>query len=581
MEHAHFDADSKAANTINPADLHNGLFTNFNFGPYCAVNPPAVESPNLDLNTVDSAVDLTSFQEQWPPIKAEPLMLDQFFDLPDHSLGSNTPSPSTDIIFSQANSPGDFIRDQSQTSSPATRNDSLSQDVKPRLTDDAWNPLYATPDAIHIPQTVEPPVIYLCPDKTKTRAETQIRVQLILDPVDDRYVYMHFPRKTLAKPKLLASAEEKKDLESKGESIHMDLFLVCATAVEKPDRLDQALRRAAGKDHIPRRPTGVAIAELDKDDPAHPQNGGEVLICEGCKERERKRYDRKKKRAEDEDEWWSYEDDRVIMINEKEYKKWKDVESGDQRLSPSAKQVEFAMRIACYCRHQEEKCPVGYRVIFTFKDDNGNLVAQHTSEIFQITDDHKNKDPPPEAIPRPLSIPQQYIQTQYPAHPNVVPIYQYPVENQYPTSLGPYSQPPTPVMSAFQTPLSPMETQFPSSTATAATGPPPRQNPPTFSGTASTTPAPQFARPQSVYDAPMLSPTSQVPPDVQYLPRPVSMENFNFSPSMQYPHHQGFASAPPSAASTPINLSRPASPTWEQGPTKKRLHCVYFYVDED
>jgi hypothetical protein len=575
MEHANFDTDATRGSTINPADLHNTMFNDYTFEPYCPL------ASTLDLNTVDSAVDLTSFHEQWPPVKQEPLdgLLDQFFDLGDPSLGSNTPSPSTDMIFSQANSPGDYIRDQSQTSSPETTNDHLNQDAKPALTDDSWNPLYSTPDAIHITQPVEPPQVYLCPDKTKTRAETQIKVQLILDPVDDRFEHMHFPRKTLAKPKLLASTEEKKEIEAKGESLHMDLFLVCATAVEEPEKLDQALRRAARKEYAPRRPTGIAIAELDKDDPAHPQNGGEVLICEGCKERERKRYDRKKKRAEDEQEWWSYEDDRVIMINEKEYKKWKDVESGDQQLSSSAKQVEFAMRIACYCRHQEEKSPVGYRVIFTFTDDNERLIAQHTSEIFQITDDHKNKEIAPEAMPRPLSIPQQYMQTQYSTHPNVVPIYQYPIENQYPPSLGPYSQPPTPIRSNFQSPMSPMETNFPPSTT--PTGPPLRQNAPPFPSTASSVPAPHFARPQSVYDAPMLSPTSQVSPDAQYLPRPVSMENFNFSPPMQYPHHHGYASATPSAVSTPINLSRPASPSWDQGPAgKKRLHCVYFYVDE-
>jgi len=483
------------------------------------------------------------------------------------------------MIFSQANSPGDFTRDQSQTSSPGT-SDLLAQDVKHSRTDDAWSTLYATPGAIHIPQAVEPPRIHLIPDKTKTRAETQIKVQLVIDPVHDGIEYLHFPRKTLAKPKLLASLDEKKEIEAKGQSLHMDLFLVCATAVEKPDRLDQAMRRAAGKEYIPRRPAGVAIAELDKEDPAHPQNGGEVLICEGCKERERKRYDRKKKRAEDEEEWWSYEDDRVVMINEKEYKKWKDVESSDQPLSSGAKQVEFAMRIACYCRHQEEKSPVGYRVIFTFTNDAGALVAQHTSEIFQITDDHKNKEAAPEAIPRPLTIPQQYIQTQYPSHPNVVPIYQYPIENQYPPPLAPYSQPPTPIMSTFQSPMSPMEAQFPPSAASAT--PLPRQNLPNFPGTASSAlPASQFARHQPVFDAPMLSPTGQVPPEVQYLTRPISMENFNFSSSIQYPHHQSFASAPHSADSTPINLSRPASPTWEQGPTKKRLHCVYFYVDDD
>lgn len=572
-----YSADPKRGTTINPADLHSDFFTSNLFEPYCG----PTDAPILpDLSSVDSAVDLT----QWnPPVKLETMepSMDQFLDLGESSQASNTSSPPTDMIFSQANSPGDFVRDMSQTSSPETSNDAVNQDVKPSIQDDTWKSMFATPDVIHIPQTVETPHVYLQPDKTKTRAETQIKMTLILDPLDDRFEHIHFPRKTLAKPKLLASSDERKDIESRGEVIHMDLYLVCATAVEKPDRLDQALRRARGEDAIPRRQSGVAISEIEKDDPAHPQNGGEVLICEGCKERERKRYDRKKKRAEDEEEWWSYEDDRVIMINEKEYKKWKDSEANDQHeLSPRAKQVEFAMRIACYCRHQEEKSPVGYRVIFTFKDGSGNFIAQHTSEIFQITDDHKNKDTAPEGM-RPLTIPSPYTQSQYGHAPNVVPIYQYPVEGQFaqPTAMSAYSQPPTPILTNFQTPMSPVDAQFPQSTT--PTGLSSRQAPPPFNSLPSG--GPQFPKPQlqTQYDTPLLSPSGQVSPETSYLPRPISMDSFNFSSSMQYPHHQGFASAPPSAVSTPINLSRPASPTWEQGPHKKRLHCVYFYVDDD
>jgi len=45
------------------------------------------------------------------------------------------------------------------------------------------------------------------------------------------------------------------------------------------------------------------------------------------------------------------------------------------------------MRIACYCRHQSEK--EGFRVIFTLKDLQGNVVAQEMSDSILITDDHK------------------------------------------------------------------------------------------------------------------------------------------------------------------------------------------------
>ncbi|KAF2261648.1 hypothetical protein CC78DRAFT_344628 [Lojkania enalia] len=588
--------NDRKLHTVNPNDLHelhdlNDLFDlnrlDYDYPGSYAPDPSA----STDGPSRDSGVDLRSFQDPWSPVvKLEPM--DNFAVFGETSQVSSTPSPAQDLIFSSNNSPGDFVRGQSRTSTSSPEA-ATAANLPPRNAnaspqeDDDWK-LFATPDVIHIPQSAETAKVYLFPDKTKTRAETQIRVQLILDPVGDKYEHMHFPRKTLAKPKLLASAEEKKEAEAKGESLYMDLSLICATAVEGTERYERAMRRARGEEQTPRRPQGVAISDLEKDDPAHPQNGGEVLICEGCKERERKRYDRKKKRAEDEDEWWKYEDDRIIMINEKEFKKWKEIESSDQSFSSRARQVEFAMRIACYCRHQEEKAPVGYRVIFTFKDSVGNLVAQHLSEIFQITDDHKNKEIAPEGLPRPLTIPttmSSYVHPQYP-HPNVVPIYQYPVEGQFlpPTAMNSFSQPPTPVMSSFHNPRSPLENNF--SHPTTPTGLPRQSAHPQPFASSSAPAPPPFSRShthqphQPQYEAPMLSPTSQVTPDSQYLPRPLSMDNFQFSSGMQYPH-QGFASAPPSSVSTPLNLSRPASPTWEQGPTKKKMMCVFYYVDDD
>lgn len=573
-----YHIDSKRTDTINPADLHAGVFNSAGNYPY---DPYADTSifPLNNLTSPDSAVDLTSLPEWKTQVKPEhtEYAMDQFLELGPSSQPSETPSPSHDMLFSQANSP-DLFQPLSKTSSPETASD-VNQDMKASPPDDKFTSFCGSPDSIPIPRTVETPQIHIFPDKTKTRAETQIKVQLVLDPLDEVFDNIRFQRNMLAKPKLLASSDEIKEIESRSEALHMYMFLVCATAVEDPERLEQALRRARGEEAVPRREPGVQLAEMEKDDPAHPQNGGQVVICEGCKERERKRYDRKKKRAEDEEEWWGYEDDRIIMINEKEYKKWKDVESCDRQFSSRAKQVEFAMRIACYCRHQEEKSPVGYRVIFTFKTASGQVVAQHTSEIFQITDDHKNKEVAPEGLPRPLTIPQQpYVQAQYSHTPNGLPGYQYPTEGQFtqPTPMSAYSQPPTPIMTNFQTPMSPMENAFPQPTAIAL---PSRPGPLNFSNVS--TPGSQFSMAQAhgAYDVPMLSPVGQVSPGTTYLHRPVSMDNFtnfNFTSPIQYPD---FTSAPPSTVSTPINLSRPASPSWDQGPSRKVLRCVYVWED--
>ncbi|PSN68444.1 hypothetical protein BS50DRAFT_365235 [Corynespora cassiicola Philippines] len=476
----------------------------FSSGDESTVNPADLESCNPNnLQTVDSAVDLSSQFFDWPSATSD--AFDDFFDL--------ATSSSPDVLFS----------DESHLSSPEA-----TQDLQ------------------------TPPQVYLNPDKTKTRAETQIKVQLVVDALDDRFEYIHFPRRTLAKPKLLSSAEEKAEIEARGDALHMEVLLVCATAIEKKENLEQALRRAAGKENVPRRGKGVAVSEVEKDSPEHPQNGGEVLICEGCKEREKKRYDRKKKRADDEEEWWSYEDERVIMINEKEFKKWKDVDANcSEQYSAKAKQVEFAMRIACYCRHQEEKTPQGYRVIFTFKDPNGALIAQHASEIFQITDDHKNKEmaAPQISIPTMNPMPSMPAMAQQFQPPPPAMVTHYPVENHHfsPPAMSAYSQPPTPI-----------ETQF---TGISSYSQP------------ATPVMPNFFNPQMQYQY-----QQQHPHDL--FAQAQAQAQHQHDPYAQH-QYMPSASAPQSAVTTPINLSRPASPTWEQGPAKKRpVRCLYYYHDQ-
>lgn len=547
-----------------------------------------------EMTTHDSGVDLRG---QWhssiKQASTEPY--DQFVNMDQSPLATNTPSPATDMIFSSSNSPGDFVRDHSSASSPDDAGLVLKKESDPHENADMWNDPFPARDAVLIPK--QKPKVRLISDKTKTRAETQIKMTLTMDPLDN-IEYIRFPRKTLAKPKHFASEEEKQEIEAKGAVMHMDVHLVCATAVENHHDRDRAMRRAAGTEEIPRRPEGVAISELDKDDPSHPQNGGEVLICEGCKERERKRYDRKKKRGEDEEEFTKYEKDRVIMINEKEHKKLKEPETGDVHFSSRARQVEFAMRIACYCRHQEEKSPQGYRVIFTFMQGK-TLLVQHLSEVFHITDDHKNKEFAGDALPHRLSIPGSFTLNPY-TQPSMT---MYPYNESYAAGLNTYSQPHTPVLpSQFASPISPVDSAFsqpvsssfsqPMSTSlaqpmaqTMSTMPQQiRQPAPTFSGAASTNVATyaRHQRGQSYYEPPLLSPTAQF--ETHGLPRNQSLDSFSFhygSQDLQFGHvqqNQYFNSAPPSAGGTPINLSRPASPTWEQGPNKKGKSARGLYM---
>ena len=139
------------------------------------------------------------------------------------------------------------------------------------------------------------------------------------------------------------------------------------------------------------------------DDENKPLNGGEVTICSGCQQRERKRAGRKKvKKPEEEEAWLKDEAKRVVVFNTNEIKEWLQpskepaADTISERPAPEvpegAMQVDAPMRIACYCRHQSEK--IGFQVIFTVKDWEDKLVAQAITSSIMITDDHKTTTGP-------------------------------------------------------------------------------------------------------------------------------------------------------------------------------------------
>lgn len=460
---------------VNPADL---TFDGSAQQPFAAVNSTKFEAfdfaapaeEELVHKHKDSAVDLTKlhqFQQEpdYPStrakrVKIEPTTFDAFLD--NYSSESNTPSPAADFdfVYSTANSPGEFVREESRTSSPEVSNDMSA--YTPATGSSAYG--YQSPEAICIPQQDENLTLKVSMDRTKTRAETQTKVTMVLDGLPESYEWARFARQTISKPKQLATTDEIRENYKKGAAVSIDFTLVCAVAVEEQKDLELALARARGEGSFPTRTPRIEVSEMEKDDPAHPQNGGAVIICNGCQERERKRFGRKKKRNEEEEEEWStYDDKRIIIVNEKEFKRLADADAADSKWGAGAKKVEFSMRIACYCRHQESKTPVGYRVIFTIRGTNGELLTQTLSEILQVTDDHKNKETSqPELLSPTLSLPssmppqtQQQFQ-QYPLYS------QYPMNTQFnftapasapygynhpPTVFGMESQPPTPMYS--------------------------------------------------------------------------------------------------------------------------------------
>ncbi|MCJ1384932.1 hypothetical protein MMC17_008050 [Xylographa soralifera] len=265
-----------------------------------------------------------------------------------------------------------------------------------------------------------PPTLVIHPTPHKSRVETQIPIKMTLCPMPQGITKLHLPPHTISKPKLLA----KDRLPRAPDMLELYTMLVCTSAMQDPAKMRRAFARAAQgsvevKKPIPRRSSsGDTAAILDEED--QPLNGGPVQICEGCILRERKRAARKKsKKPEEEEPWQKDEAKRIVVFNTSEVKEWQmpsdnndtsDLIEGGQQAgfapSENAKQIDVPMRIACYCRHQNEK--LGFQVIFTLKDHEDNLVAQAITNPIVITDDHKTHVPPA-TLPLPSTI--------FPDHP--------------------------------------------------------------------------------------------------------------------------------------------------------------------
>ncbi|KAI1008129.1 hypothetical protein K3495_g115 [Podosphaera aphanis] len=246
-----------------------------------------------------------------------------------------------------------------------------------------------------------PTLFTIHPTPLKSRVETQIPIKMTLYPVPIGITKLHLPTHTISKPKLLA----KPTPEKSPDTLELYTSLVCTSAMRNPQFKLRALERAAASARSQVLPKELEMNGADEDDESKPANGGEVKICGGCIIRERKRAARKKaKKAEEEESWQKYETQRVIVFNTHEVKDWQTPSqqlpseaTGDlpePYVPEGAMQVDAPMRIACYCRHQNEKS--GFQVIFTLKDHQDKLVAQAITSSIMITDDHKTCTQPPQ-----------------------------------------------------------------------------------------------------------------------------------------------------------------------------------------
>lgn len=194
----------------------------------------------------------------------------------------------------------------------------------------------------------------------KSRVETQIPIKLSIYPLPPEIKKLRLPRHSISKPKFFA----KPDTRRSPEILELHTSVVCSSAMQDKVKLDRAFARARGEQCPP-------ISDPAEDRPHDyetPLEGGEVKICGGCIQRERKRASRKKQRQPEEDELFQKDEEkRVIVFNTTEMKDWQEPppvldrnsDSSSPPVFPGSMQVELPMRIACYCRHQNEK--LGFR----------------------------------------------------------------------------------------------------------------------------------------------------------------------------------------------------------------------------
>lgn len=301
--------------------------------------------------------------------------------------GSREASPLSAMVTSQESSPSALLNGHSPSSS-SSGDLGLGQTSNDRHHPPVWPPSYdfatggiasslsgsglTTSPSLNSfspsqAANMTPPRLTIHPAPLKSRVETQIPIKMTLFPVPPGVTKLHLPTHTISKPKLLA----KPPVTKSPETLELSTMLVCTSAMRDPVKLRRAFLRAAGADpgsqKRPERRSSLGdVINDEEDDESKPLNGGEVVICPGCITRERKRAARKKmKKVDEEESWLKDEHRRVIVFNTHEVKEWqaptKDsvAESegdGPPPLVPDgAKQVDAPMRIACYCRHQNEK----------------------------------------------------------------------------------------------------------------------------------------------------------------------------------------------------------------------------------
>lgn len=360
----------------DPSSMGGGIFGNRNAG-FTAVNALNHQSAGVHGNS-------SSFKMSESPVRAARLpsslgaSTNDAFQMSStvqpnkmFQLGSGDESPnSPSFLNSNEGSPAPF-----STNSPMATNatDGFTSAPQANYSNVGLQFDRSAPKQSYVgqalPDTSDPNrggTAYPCgltidPTPEKSRVETQIPIKLTLTNAPPRAKKLHLPAHTISKPKF----QSRPNQDQEEETLQLHTMLVCASAMQKGELLEKAKRRALSEEVPFRKETDGTPPQMDENDPDRPLNGGPVTICPGCIVRERKRAARKKtKKPEEEEEWAKDEAKRVIVFNCPENREWlvegtKDVARKDHESPTSTLYVTAPMRIACYCRHQNEK--VGFR----------------------------------------------------------------------------------------------------------------------------------------------------------------------------------------------------------------------------
>jgi hypothetical protein len=150
----------------------------------------------------------------------------------------------------------------------------------------------------------------------KSRVETQIKIVMDIYPPPQEQ-YMHLPTGTIAKPKL----QMKERFTPSSDTLLLDTIVVC-----------EGEKRKA------------------------------INMCKGCINRERKRALRKKIKSPTEEAYWNEDvTKKISLYNCKEILEMKLEEDFEEvhNGAINSRRVELPLRLACYCRHHDEK--TGFR----------------------------------------------------------------------------------------------------------------------------------------------------------------------------------------------------------------------------